>query len=286
MCLLRSLYLGWSLQRICIQLPTLTEGSRELNNTFLQDVSTSSCDVNDTRLQCSNHFGGLFDEGSSTTWSSAKYSDLDTAAECCATQADDLWGSDTIAINTTLSLQKFPLGIVRGHQNPMNTLGLGGNSTLLSSLVGIGATYSNTFGLFQGWTGGLSQYQTDGALTLGGYDMAKISGGNITLPITQQYNCATGMIISVADIKMNLKNGSNISIIGQSQGSSTRVCLEPDLTVMTLSEDIWWAFTNITGTNETGRSVSPLNYWAMKIPAFEAYGHQRISKSGQLLKCQ
>ena len=246
---------------------------RALNNTYLEDISTSGCDVNDTRLQCSNSYGGLFDEGSSNTWSSAKYSDLATAAECCADQADDLWGTDTVSINTTLSLPKFPLGIFRGNQFPMNTLGLGRNSTMLRALVAMGTIASSTFGFFQGWTGALSQHQTDGALTLGGYDAAKLSGNNVTLPVTQEYNCASGLIVTVSDIKMNLKNGSNPSIIGPSQGSVIRACLEPDRPIMTLSEDIWWAFINVTGTGETGRSMSPFTFWAMMIPANSAYVH-------------
>lgn len=160
----------------------------------------------------------MFDDGSSTTWSSANFSTLGTAAEGNSGQIDDLWGTDTMVINTTLSLPKFPIGIFRGNQDPMNTLGLGTNSTILSSLIAIGAIASRTFGLTQGWTGEQSQYQTDGGLTLGGYDGAKITGDNVTLPMRQQYNCNSGLIVSVTDIHMNLKNGSNTSIFGQSQG--------------------------------------------------------------------
>ncbi len=191
---------------------------RDLNNTYLQDIVTPSCNVNDTKLQCSSQFGGLFDDGSSTTWSPANFSALGTAIEDNSGQIDDLWGSDTMVINTTLSLPKFPLGIFRGKQGPMNTVGLGTNSTLLSSLVSIGAIVSKSFGLFQGWTGVQSQYQMDGGLTLGGYDAAKIIGNNITLPLTLQYNCYSGLVVSVTDIKMNLKNGTNSSIFGESQG--------------------------------------------------------------------
>lgn len=250
---------------------------RDLNNTYLQDVATPSCNVNDTRLQCSNQFGGLFDEGSSTTWSSKNYFALDAATECCAGQIDDLWGSDTILLNTTLSFPHFPLGLIRGRQDPMNTLGLGLNSTLLSALLSAGAIASNTFGIFQGWTGEQSNHQSDGGLTIGGYDAAKMTGKNITLPLVPQDDCAGGLVVSVTDIKMNLKNGSNPSILGESQGSAMRACIQPDFSPITLSEDIWGAFTNITGAAETGRSVSPLNYWAMKIPASGAYVRPSIS---------
>lgn len=240
---------------------------RALNNTFLQDTSTPSCDANDTRLQCSSEYGGLFDEGHSTTWVSGNYFALDTAAECCADQSADLWGTDTIALNTTLKYQKFPLGIFRGRQNPMNTIGLGRNSTLLNTLVSAKAIASHSFGFFQGWTGAQTEYQTDGALILGGYDEAKITGSNVTLPLNNVDDCKTGLVISVTDVKMNLKNGSDVSILGDSHGSAMRGCIVFDGPVVTFAEDIWWTFTNITGIGEIGRSTSPITYWAMKMPS-------------------
>ena len=261
--------LGSLLRRIQWLLHRSLTVLRDLNNTYLQDVSTSGCSVNGTRPQCSNEIGGLFDEGSSTTWSSAAYSNLGTAAENNAGETDDLWGSDDLAINSTLFLPGFPLGIIRGSLDPpgMHMLGLGRNSTLLHRLLTIGAVASNTFGFFQGWTGAQSQHQSDGVLTLGGYDAAKLMGTNVTQPFTLQDNCNGGLIISVTDIKMNLKNGSSPSIVGQSQGSAMRACLEPGGSVMTMSEDIWWAFTNVTGVGETGRSLSPFTFWGMTIPA-------------------
>jgi hypothetical protein len=216
--LLLLLFLRSSTSPIQRLLGTSLNAHRDFNNTFLQDIVTPSCNVNDTKLQCSSQFGGLFDEGSSSTWSAADYSALGAPIEGNSGQIDDLWGIDTVVINTTLSIPRFPLGIFRGKQNPMNTLGLGTNSTLLSSLISAGAIVSKSFGLFQGWTGVQSQYQTDGGLTLGGYDAAKVTGNNITLPLTLQYNCYNGLVVSVTDIKMNLKNGTNASIFGESQG--------------------------------------------------------------------
>lgn len=100
----------------------------------------------------------------------------------------------------------------------MNTVGVKTNSTLLSYLVSIGAIVSKSFGLFQRWTGVQSQYQMNGGLTLGGYDAAKITGNNITLPLTLQYYCYSGLVTSITDIRMNLTNGTNSSICGPSQG--------------------------------------------------------------------
>ena len=181
------------------------------------------------------------------------------------------WGSDTLFVNTTLSIPDFPLGIIRGSDDQQNTLGLGHNSTLLDALVSAGAIFSKTFSIFQGWTGAQTQYQTDGSLIIGGYDSAKITGNNITLPFAVEESCASGLVISVTDINMNLKNGSNVSIIGESRGSALRACIEPTFSLISLSEDIWWAFTNVTEVAEIGRSGSPINVWGMIIPADGAY---------------
>lgn len=50
-----------------------------------------------------------------------------------------------------------------------------------------------------------------------------------------------------------------------------QACIQLDSTPLSLPEDIWWAFTNVTGTVETGRSVSPVGYWGMTIPSEGAY---------------
>lgn len=246
---------------------------RMFNNTILNDGTVQGCNTNYTMVQCSNQYGGLFDEGSSTSWNATTYSALNTAAEAVSDQGSDLWGTDIVKINTTFSLPSFPIGIFRSDApnsagaGNMDTLGLGRNSTLLNVLSSVGVIASRTYGYFQGWTGAYAQYQTDGSLVLGGYDAAKVTGSNVTLPFAPSAACNNGYVITVTDIKMNLKNGSNPSIIGQSAGSSLKACIEPDFGPITLSEDIWWAFTNITGVGEIGRSLSPLNFFGMLIPA-------------------
>ena len=183
-------------------------------------------------------------------------------------QEHDKWGTDTLFVNTTLSIPDFPVGFFENSQaDSQNALGLGRNSTLLNALVSTGAIFSRTFSIFLGWTGAQTQYQTDGSLILGGYDSAKITGNNITLPFTVEDVCNSGLLISITDINMNLKNGSNVSIIGQSRGSAMRACVRPDFNLITLHEDIWGSFINATGVVELGPSTSMINLGGMMIPA-------------------
>ncbi len=192
---------------------------------------------------------------------------MGTASESTSAQENDTGGTDTLLVNTTLSIPDFPLGIIRDSTDFQNSLGLGRNSTLLNALVSTGAILSRTFSIFQGWTGAQTQHQTDGSLILGGYDSAKITGKNITQQFAVDGSCPSGLVITVTDINMNLNNGSNVSIIGESRGSAMRACIDPTFSPISLSDDIWWAFTNVTGVAEIGRSVSQINLWGMMVPA-------------------
>ena len=109
----------------------------------------------------------------------------------------------------------------------------------------------------------------DGSLTLGGYDSAKISGKNLTLPFSNNdFDCLAGLIVTITDIQMNLQNGSDISILGASRGSAMKACLAPSYSVMSLSVDIWDAFVNVSkvAPAEDERSVGT-NFWGMLIDA-------------------
>ena len=123
----------------------------------------------------------------------------------------------------------------------MNTLGIGRNSTLLNTLFSAGAIASRTWSYWHGWAGAESQHQIDGNLTVGGYDAAKTLGTNVTLPFTnsEPENCPSGYIVTITEIKMNLKNGSSPSILGASnKGSAMRACVDGLFPTMMLSEDI------------------------------------------------
>ena len=187
-------------------------------------------------------------------------------------QRDDISGTDTLKINPNVSLVDFPVGIYRGASSydgspRHNIFGLGANSTAMRAMAAAGEVASATLGFFQGWTGANIPYQMDGSLVLGGYDQAKISGPNVTLPMNYDVACDSGFLVSITDITMNLKNGSNPSIMGSSQGSAIKACVMPEVDYISISNDIWDTFLNISMNQETGRSGGPINYWTMLIAA-------------------
>lgn len=205
-----------------------------------------------------SYSGGLFDNYSSSTW----LQDAIFKHEHDSNQSHNTSGTDTLWVNSTMALQQFPL--VPKYFDPSerirNVIGLGRNSTFLSALSSTGNISSNTWSFFNGWVGAKLQYQTDGSLVLGGYDAAKISGDNISLPFVPISSCPGGLEITITDIKMNLRNGSSPSIIGPSSGAALKACLLPEKTGISLPYDIWTEFKKISNVTEIGNSLG-INLW-------------------------
>ena len=145
-----------------------------------------------------------------------------------------------VELNSTLSLVQFPFGVNRGPAGHRSALDMRRNSNLLNALIPKGAISSRTYSDWARWTGPEARYQKDGSLILGGYDAAKISGGNITLPLTNNdNNCPQGYIVTIEDVKLNLLNGSSPSVLGTSAGSAVRAFVSPNIPVIILPENIW-----------------------------------------------
>lgn len=205
---------------------------------------------------CAGSVGGFFNGQSSTTYAKAAgLQALHLAEESLPQHSNDVYGTDTLKLNSSLSHADFPFGVNRGKVDNVNALGVGRNSTLLNTLVSRGNIASRTYSFWEGWTGAESRHQMDGSLVLGGYDAAKISGNNITLPFSTDSVCLEGYIATISDIKMAFPNGSSPSILGSSARSPLRACIGPGYPIMTLPQDIWQAFVEASGVTEVGRSL-------------------------------
>ena len=224
---------------------------------------------NESQTYCSTFRGGLFDKSLSSTWSSAAgltALGLDNTTTGAAN--NDVFGTDTIKIGPQVNSSKYPLGLLRPGTDDSNSIGMASNSTLMNFLLAAKALGSSTWGYNHGWTGSETGYQADGSLVLGGYDQAKIAGNNVTLPMAPNDQ----LLISVSDMVLNFKNGTNTSLLGPSRGSSFKALVHPRIESITLSNDIWQNFLNFTGSKETapyetGRSTGPTSYWSMKVLA-------------------
>ena len=169
-----------------------------LNNTYIYD-SAASCETNttavcnarlvvlascgtDTTAVCNARLGGLFDAGSSSTWdeypgyTALEFGNIDGALQHYANSS----GKDILTLSDQLSLSEFPIALDNagaiGDGEGLNKLGLGYNSSLLRRLMTSGTTNSQTWSIWQGWSGAEASQQIDGNIVLGGYDRAKFKG--------------------------------------------------------------------------------------------------------------
>lgn len=249
----------------------------ELNNTYIFDNVTESnidgCDDASEAVQCYTQLGGYFNETASTSFSWApERAPFSTAVEDPSINPHhktNLWANDVLTMAPIKGVSDFPLGISRGEGEWMNTIGLGRNSTLLNALVINGDIAARVWGFWQGWSGDY-QHHKDGSLVLGGYDVNKTIGPNITIPTNTveaiDINCFP---VTVTDIKMDLTNGSSFSLFGSVRGTAKRACVNPSgkFSSLELSNDLWDEFLLISQNTFVKRTVNPFAFWSMLIEA-------------------
>ena len=236
---------------------------RILNDIYLYDNS-SGCSLPDldsrTLLACSATAGGIWDKERSSSWRQASSLDaLQNAHEFSTDKIEDLTGTDTIRIGSSLPLSKFLITISPSLGGAQNLLGLSQNSTLLDRLSSAGLIASRAWGYYQGWTGAETQHQVDGSLILGGYDEAQTIGTNTTFSFGDAESCSSGLSFTISDIKMNLLNGTDVSIFGLSPGAAMNACLSFSYPLVALPADMWNSFVQFSGVNVLGRTLGANN---------------------------
>ena len=245
---------------------------RFLNDTFLFDPS-SPClygSISNTPTQCSVQHGGFFDEGRSTTWEQAPIQvALGAARSVDGNLAKDLWGRDTIVLDSSLSQAGHPFGVVRESPNLENTLGLGSNSSLLNALRDKGAILSKTWGLAWGWTGADAAHQTEGSLVLGGYDEARISGPNVTFPFDESIGYLS---VTITDMTLNFQNGTDAGFLPDSRKSGIPAIVSPNTALLNLPDDVFENFLLVSNYQgpEPNRSTG-VNWWGMTFFSSDVY---------------
>lgn len=208
---------------------------------------SSVCSDSRTLLACSATVGGIWDKERSSSWSQASSFD--------ALQTDDLTGTETIRIGSGLSLSNYPIIISPSLFSAQNFLGLSKNSTFLNRLSSAGLIASRAWGYYQGWTGAETQHQLDGSLVLGGYDEAQTIGESNSFSFGNSASCDSGLFFTISDIKMNLLNGTDVSIFGSSPGSAMNACLSFSYPFVSLPVDMWNSFVRFSGVNVLGRAL-------------------------------
>ncbi|KAM0427245.1 hypothetical protein ACHAPT_007675 [Fusarium lateritium] len=193
---------------------------------------------------CQIRRGGLFSEEKSKSFEKA--SDIEGAGG--ATDEVSLQGSEAgikklvstslagtynITLEGAPALEDFPIGIPRlkwdAGYTLLHPLGLGSNSTYLDALREAGKISSRVWSIF--WGRMWAKDPIDGSLVLGGYDEEEVIGKNYTAPLvyddyTGTLGCWTDMKVTVSDIRVNFRDGSDKSIFP----SNTALPFDGDIT--------------------------------------------------------
>jgi hypothetical protein len=168
---------------------------------------------------------------------------------------DSAWMNDGLSFSN-VSLPAFPIGIPEmssgGPFDTQQNIGLGINSTLLSTLQQTGQIASRTWSFYWGQDGAAAGDQSDGSITFGGYDKAKTSGNGYTQDLVlPEENCQSGMRVTISDLSLDFPNGTATSLTGHRQ---IFACLQPDFpALVTIPEDPYYnEFEALTHTHNVG----------------------------------
>jgi hypothetical protein len=237
----------------------------------MYDTVGSLCPNNTSFGFCNSYRGGIFETNSSTTFSSSSNVVIAGGSPGDNSTTDvgsAVGGSDNVQVGSNASLTRFPLGFARydwgGGYYPLNEIGLGFNSTLLSWLKTAGYIGSRTYAIYWGLAGATGTAKMDGSLVLGGYDYAKVQGKKYNKAFGSWDLCETGMMVQVTDIQLNFPNGTNSSI---TPGQSLNTCIVPGYpAVMSLPRNPFFSnFERLTNTANIGLSGG-VNYGGALYP--------------------
>ncbi|KAJ0370495.1 hypothetical protein COL26b_010065 [Colletotrichum chrysophilum] len=256
----------------------------ELNNTWIYNTNPN-CDSsiiwNDEI--CEVRRGNLFREDDSTTF--IKATDIVSAGgapEEITTAGTEIGvkklistsigGNDDLDIGST-SLNNTPLGIPTlrwdNGYTMLHALGLGANSTYLTSLAQASQLGSRVWSIF--WGRMWSNNNIDGSLVLGGYDSEKVTGKNFTqrLDYSESTGCWTGMKVTVTDVQVNFRDGSDKSIMPLN--TALQCCIVPHRHLLWEAPGTFVdAFENVTNSKDTGVSFG-LHWSARTFAAGDAF---------------
>ncbi|KAM3543906.1 hypothetical protein ARSEF1564_003243 [Beauveria bassiana] len=184
---------------------------------------------------CATFRGGLYDPSKSKSGGSTNQSFVPPKDPF----ASDSYAyfTDLVKLDNNVSLDNFPIGRATNSSDwglqaydPLNIIGMSSGSLFLDTLYQTGKIASRSFGYFWGLDGTSSRDQLDGSFVIGGYDKAKTLGTAYTGTISVKGNCPTGIIVTIRDIVLNFRDGTDKSIFPSDNGGTALLaCVYPEL---------------------------------------------------------
>lgn len=172
--------------------------------------------------------------------------------------ANASWTTDNVTItdgaNKDIGLSQLSFGIRASTSHPYvnkGELGLGSDSTFLSTLASGKKIASKTYSFFWGTDSTISDTPRNGSLTLGGYDQALVGDSpNTTTAFTHsQWKCREGMVVELTGIDLHSVTGTTQSVIGSEK---LEACVVPTLSsILTLPYTYWDKMHDMLGIEQT-----------------------------------
>ncbi|KAM3543902.1 hypothetical protein ARSEF1564_003239 [Beauveria bassiana] len=205
------------------------------NNTYVFGPKCLYEDFIHTPEACATFRGGLYDPSKSKSGGSTNQSFVPPKDPF----ASDSYAyfTDLVKLDNNVSLDNFPIGRATNSSDwglqaydPLNIIGMSSGSLFLDTLYQTGKIASRSFGYFWGLDGTSSRDQLDGSFVIGGYDKAKTLGTAYTGTISVKGNCPTGIIVTIRDIVLNFRDGTDKSIFPSDNGGTALLaCVYPEL---------------------------------------------------------
>ncbi|KAH0562035.1 hypothetical protein GP486_003261 [Trichoglossum hirsutum] len=224
-----------------------------LNNTGVRNAL--DCDLlNSTaRTVCLGASGSIYAPESSNTWRQVSPDEFASNVSTIDTHAVGetvIVGYETAKFSSNVEVKGYPLEVWSNLTSTNRSgLAIGSGSSFLQKLLSVSAAPSRAFGLFYG---SRSQSRpTDGALTIGGIDLARLKGRWSNHSAGMQgldYSCP--LQVRIKDIRLNNTKGS-FSLLADPQ-LTVPACIDPQQNAFTFTQAIYNLWSNFTGHPANG----------------------------------
>ncbi|KAI2636002.1 aspartic peptidase domain-containing protein [Xylaria nigripes] len=234
-----------------------------LNNTLVYGTNGYCTNTNMSESACITWRGGQYALLSSDT----RRQPLNPNPIDTAPYPETTTYTDVLKVNDNVTIKDFAIGVplsdwLQQGYHPRMAIGLGSNSTFLSSLQAGKQIASRVWSMFYGLVGANPNAQLDGTLVFGGYDRAKVSGRGYKQKLQSDPSCSSQMLVKIEDVILHFPNGTDASIVGQAKTGGFSACIVPDYPgLMTLTDDPYFQlFENLTDTILIDRNLGQEYY--------------------------
>ncbi|KAF8848779.1 acid protease, partial [Acephala macrosclerotiorum] len=197
------------------------------NNTGIRNSLDCSTGSQSTISQCIGASGGVFILNASSSFDAATSDSWNvTSIDAAPNGAHITYGYDTVTFGLNDTIPSFPFDVWSDTTSAnRSSLGLGRNSSVLSSLMGAGVIPSPEFGLYYGSRS--MNNPSDGELVIGGYNSNRVNGTFANFSMATSYlDQPCPLQVLLKDVRVTTSNGSSSSLMVDGE-ARVPACINP-----------------------------------------------------------